>query len=63
MEIPFVDLKAQYHSIKDEILEAVSSVMEESAFIGGSYVRKFESEFAEFCGAKHCIGVGNGTDR
>jgi dTDP-4-amino-4,6-dideoxygalactose transaminase len=62
MKVPFVDLKAQYHSIKDEIMEAVSGVMEESAFIGGSYVRKFESEFAEFCGSKHCIGVGNGTD-
>jgi len=62
VKIPLVDLKAQYHSIKDEILEAVSSVMEESAFIGGSHVRKFESDFAEFCGAKCCIGVGNGTD-
>jgi hypothetical protein len=36
MKIPFVDLKTQYHSIKDEILEAVGNVMEESAFIGGS---------------------------
>jgi dTDP-4-amino-4,6-dideoxygalactose transaminase len=62
MKIPLVDLKMQYHSIKNEILEAVGNVMEESAFIGGSYVRKFESDFAEFCGAKCCIGVGNGTD-
>jgi dTDP-4-amino-4,6-dideoxygalactose transaminase len=62
MKIPFVDLRMQYHSIRDEILEAVSSVMEESAFIGGNYVRKFELEFAEFCGVKQCIGVGNGTD-
>jgi dTDP-4-amino-4,6-dideoxygalactose transaminase len=62
MKIPLVDLRTQYHSIKDEILEAVSNVMEESAFIGGSHVGKFESDFAEFCGVKHCIGVGNGTD-
>ncbi len=62
MKIPLVDLKAQYYAIKDEILKAVQGVMEESAFIGGNYVKKFESEFAEFCGTEHCIGVGNGTD-
>ncbi|MBA7508997.1 dTDP-3-amino-3,4,6-trideoxy-alpha-D-glucose transaminase [subsurface metagenome] len=62
MKIPFVDLKKQYHSIKEEILETVGNVMENSAFIGGSFVEKFESDFAEFCGTKYCIGVGNGTD-
>jgi len=60
--VPFVDLKTQYHNIKGEITEAVNNVMEDSAFIGGKYVEKFESEFAKFCGAKFCIGVGNGTD-
>lgn len=62
MKIPFVDLKTQYHSIKEEVLETVGNVMENSAFIGGSFVEKFESDFAEFCGVKYCIGVGNGTD-
>ena len=62
MMVPFVDLKTQYHNIKGEITEAVNNVMEDSAFIGGKYVEKFESEFAKFCGAKFCIGVGNGTD-
>ncbi|MCJ7472343.1 MAG: DegT/DnrJ/EryC1/StrS family aminotransferase [Actinobacteria bacterium] len=62
MEIPFVDLKTQYHSIKKEILEIVDNVMENSAFIGGSFVKKFESDFTEFCNAKYCVGVGNGTD-
>ena len=62
MEIPFVDLKAQYASIKGEIDQAISDVIASSAFIGGPFVKAFESSFAAFSGAKHCIGVGNGTD-
>ena len=62
MEIPFVDLKAQYASIKGEIDQAISDVISSSAFIGGPFVKAFESSFAAFCVAKHCIGVGNGTD-
>ena len=62
MEIPLVDLKAQYQSIKEEIDKAISEVITEAAFIGGPFVKSFESSFAKFCGAKHCIGVGNGTD-
>ena len=62
MKIQFVDLKAQYYSVKEEILETINNVIENSAFIGGNVVKKFESEFAEFCNAKYCIGVGNGTD-
>ena len=62
MNIPFVDLKAQYESIKSEIDSAISEVIAGSAFIGGPHVKAFERAFAEFCGVKHCIGVGNGTD-
>ncbi|MCB0338871.1 MAG: DegT/DnrJ/EryC1/StrS family aminotransferase, partial [Bdellovibrionales bacterium] len=62
MSIPFVDLKAQYASIKVEIDEAISSVLNETAFIKGKYVSKFEEEFAAYIGAKYCIGCGNGTD-
>jgi dTDP-4-amino-4,6-dideoxygalactose transaminase len=62
MNIPFVDLNAQYESIKEEIDEAIANVISKSAFIGGTYVKSFEAAFAEFCNAKHCIGVGNGTD-
>ena len=62
MNIPFVDLKAQYASIKPEIDAAIADVIAKTAFIGGSYVKSFEAAFAEFCGVKHCIGVGNGTD-
>jgi len=62
MNIPLVDLKAQYNSIKDEIDGVVSDVLSKSAFIGGSYVSTFETAFAGFCKTKHCVGVGNGTD-
>ena len=62
MKIPFVDLKAQYQSIKDEIDAAIADIIANTAFIGGPAVKSFETEFAKFCGAEHCIGVGNGTD-
>jgi len=62
LEIPFVDLKAQYESIKEEIDKAIADVIASSAFIGGPYVKEFETAFAAFCGARYCIGVGNGTD-
>jgi len=62
MRIPFVDLKSQYLSIKDEIDKVLSEVISNAAFVGGAYVKSFEEAFAAFCGVKHCIGVGNGTD-
>jgi len=62
VNIPLVDLKAQYLSIQEEIDAAIQAVISETAFIGGPYVKAFEEAFAEFCGSKHCIGVGNGTD-
>ena len=62
MKIPFVDLKAQYQSIKQEIDTAIQSVIEDAAFIKGPYVEKFENEFSTYLGLPHTIGVGNGTD-
>lgn len=56
------NLHAQYLSIKAEIDAAIESVIVESAFIGGKAVETFEHNFAEYVGARHCIGVGNGTD-
>lgn len=62
MNIPFVDLKAQYLTIKDELTRGIEQVIEETAFIGGKYVAEFEEAFARMLGVKHCVGVGNGTD-
>ena len=60
--VPFLDLKETYLELKDEIDSAVASVMNGGWYIGGEFLEKFEDEFATFCGAKHCIGVGNGLD-
>jgi dTDP-4-amino-4,6-dideoxygalactose transaminase len=62
MKIPFVDLKAQYQSIKKEIDAAVENVINETAFIGGTYVKQFESEFAALYGVNHVVSCANGTD-
>ena len=60
--IKFLDLHAQYLSIKDEIDTAISSVISASAYIGGRYIQEFEEHFADYQQAKYCVGVGNGTD-
>jgi dTDP-4-amino-4,6-dideoxygalactose transaminase len=62
MNIPLVDLKAQYAAIAPEVDAAMRSVLQECCFILGPPVEAFEKEFAAFCGAKHCIGVASGTD-
>lgn len=62
LDVPFVDLKAQYASIKPEIDDAIAAVIAQSAFIGGPFVREFERAFARYCGVEHCVGVANGTD-
>lgn len=61
MTIPFVDLKANYQSIKTEINEAIQRVLDNTAFILGKEVKDFEEAFAEYVGAKHCIAVNSGT--
>ncbi|RJR34371.1 MAG: DegT/DnrJ/EryC1/StrS family aminotransferase [Desulfobacteraceae bacterium] len=60
--IAFVDLRRQYDEIRGEIDRAMEEVISKTAFVGGPYLKSFEEGFAAFCGVKHCIGVGNGTD-
>jgi dTDP-4-amino-4,6-dideoxygalactose transaminase len=60
--IPFVDLKAQYESIKEGIDAAMAAVIKDTAFVGGPFVREFEELFAQYCGVGHCVSVANGTD-
>jgi len=62
MKVPFLELKAQYETIKDEISIVIQKVLESTAFAGGPFVKAFEDAFAEFCQSKSCVGVGNGTD-
>jgi len=59
--IPFVDLKAQYHSIKQEVDAAVADVLENSSFVLGKHVAAFEEDFASYCQTKYAIGLNSGT--
>lgn len=62
MNVPFVDLKTQYKSLRGEILPALESLMESAQFVLGKPVSDFEQHFAEAHGIAHCVGVGSGTD-
>ncbi|MBU3155335.1 DegT/DnrJ/EryC1/StrS family aminotransferase [Clostridium estertheticum] len=62
MNIPFVSFEPMHKEIEEEILNKFKEVYEKNWFIQGEEVMKFEEEFAEFCGAKYCIGCGNGLD-
>ena len=62
MKVPFVDLHAQYLSIKAEIDSAIAEVIAESAFIRGRHVDAFERAWADALKAKHCVSCANGTD-
>src|SRR5436309_12750765 len=60
-EIPLVDLKAQYATIRDEVRAAIDEVLESMQLTIGPNVRAFDREFASYIGTKHSIGVGSGT--
>ncbi|HKY26619.1 MAG TPA: DegT/DnrJ/EryC1/StrS family aminotransferase [Pyrinomonadaceae bacterium] len=62
MKIPFLDLTAIHAELKEEFEAACRRVLESGWFILGPEVEAFEAEFASYCGAKHCVGVGNGLD-
>jgi dTDP-4-amino-4,6-dideoxygalactose transaminase len=61
-EIPLVDLKAQYATIRDDVRQAIDEVLESMQLTIGPNVRAFDKEWAEYCGSPHAIGVGSGTD-
>ena len=61
MTVPFVDLRAQYEALRDEIDAGVRRVLESSSFVLGREVEAFEREFAEYVGARFCVGLNSGT--
>jgi dTDP-4-amino-4,6-dideoxygalactose transaminase len=61
-DIPLVDLKAQYATIRDEVRHAIDEVLDSMQLTIGPNVRAFDQEWAAYCGTKHAIGVGSGTD-
>jgi dTDP-4-amino-4,6-dideoxygalactose transaminase len=61
-KIPFLDLVTPHKELEAELLAVVKQAFSNAGFIGGPMVEDFERKFAEFCGAKYCIGVNSGTD-
>jgi len=62
MNVPFLDLKASYLELKDELDAAFQRVMNSGWYILGNEVAAFEREWANYCGTEHCVGVGNGLE-
>jgi dTDP-4-amino-4,6-dideoxygalactose transaminase len=62
LKVPFLDLQAQYQSLKEEFDSGIDSVLSTSAYIQGPQVRRFEEEFEAYLGVTHAVGVANGTD-
>lgn len=60
--VPFLDLQAQYSTIRDDIHAALDAVLDSSAYVGGPFVEQFEEAFADFCDVDQVVAVGNGTD-
>lgn len=61
-QVAFLDLKATYEELKDSLSDAYHKVMSSGWYILGEELEAFEKEFAHYCGASHCIGVGNGLE-
>jgi len=61
MHVPFLDLKQQNSAIWDELQQDFTALVRDAQFILGPAVAAFEKAFADFCGARHCIGLNNGT--
>jgi dTDP-4-amino-4,6-dideoxygalactose transaminase len=62
VKVPYMDLKARNAPLRSELSRAIEAVMESGNFSGGPFVERFEEDFATYCGTRHAIGVGSGTD-
>jgi dTDP-4-amino-4,6-dideoxygalactose transaminase len=60
-KVPYLDLKAQYQSIRGEVLAALEAVCESTRFAQGPAAAEFERDFAAHCGVKHCVSLNSGT--
>jgi len=60
--IPFLDLVTPHAELKDELTAVFTAALSTAGFIGGPMVQGFEEDFAAYCGTRHCVGVGSGTD-
>jgi dTDP-4-amino-4,6-dideoxygalactose transaminase len=62
MKVPFLDVRSGYIELKAQVDDAVGRVLDSGLYIRGSEVEQFEAAWARYCGARHCVGVGNGLD-
>lgn len=62
MKVPFADFQYMHNEIKDEIVLAINEVLDSQWYIRGNKCEQFEKNFAKYCNAKYCVGVGNGLD-
>lgn len=62
MNVPFVSFEAMHKEIKDQMYDAFDRVYTSNWFIQGEHLKRFEEKFAKYCGAKYCVGVGNGLE-
>jgi dTDP-4-amino-4,6-dideoxygalactose transaminase len=62
MNVPLLDLQAQYVSLRDDLQQAVDRVMGSQRFVLGDEVRKLETSLAEYCQSKHAVGCASGSD-
>ena len=60
--IPFLDLVSVHRQLQDELVDVLKTALKSAGFIGGPMVQGFEEEFARFCEARFCVGLGSGTD-
>jgi len=62
MSIPFMELSDSYYLIYDEVMEKIKKLIDNTRFIGGEEITKFEEEFSDYCNVKNAVACGNGTD-
>jgi dTDP-4-amino-4,6-dideoxygalactose transaminase len=60
--VPFLDLVTPHAELREELCAVFNAALDSGGFIGGPMVHGFEQDFARFCDADHCVGVGSGTD-
>src|SRR6266852_8747006 len=59
--VPYLDLQAQYDSIRTEVLTALEEICESTRFAQGPATADFQAKFAEYCGVRHCVSLNSGT--
>ena len=62
MNVPFADFAPMHNELRDKLDNAYKNVMDSNYFIQGTQCKKFEEEFAKYCGTKYCVGVATGLD-